>query len=233
MGAPPLYADPEFPGTVEMVPGLRRRHASGGNRFRPLSARSSRSSRAGPLVAQGRALRAPSRCRRRPISKISSSRRSALPTRAFRSPPRFKQRVAPLAKATEPVLEPARAIDRVRGHFMRFIEDGRAQQKPPSLGDPRPKTNRRAHGLSPRQRTGARLRHKVSELDDPRTARIRRWQDLIIFVTSDRCAAIRKQIGLSSLLERVSQPCRAGCTAGWGPNPTCSGGRGQTPMKRD
>src|SRR5258706_7696584 len=37
--------------------------------------------------------------------------------------PEIKLRVAPLARAIEPVLEPA-AIDRVRGHFLRFLEEG-------------------------------------------------------------------------------------------------------------
>ena len=36
---------------------------------------------------------------------------------------RAKQIVVPIAKAIEPILEPI-AIDRLRGHFLRFVEEG-------------------------------------------------------------------------------------------------------------
>src|SRR6185295_12803161 len=34
-----------------------------------------------------------------------------------------KQLVVPIAKAIEPILEPS-SIDRLRGHFLRFVEEG-------------------------------------------------------------------------------------------------------------
>ena len=93
--------------------------------------------------------------------------------------------------AIEPVLE-ASSIDRLRGHFMRFIEEGG-------------RTNLQRWAAAA-ERTGARAglllandlgaAHAVLKLEDPATADSR-MDDLLAFVTSDRYAKVRKQIGLA------------------------------------
>jgi hypothetical protein len=191
MGAPPLYADPTYAGSVEMVPGLPPSTRLG---KQALSGRS-------PFELAFIAGRHLSWYREEHFVRLLvpstpdledlflaalSIANQAIPLSA-----EIKQRVAPLAKAIEPVLEPA-AIDRVRGHFMRFMEEGG-------------RTNLHRWATAA-ERTGARAglllandlaaAHRVFELDDPRTADSK-MDDLISFVASDRYASLRKQIGLA------------------------------------
>ena len=191
LGSPPLYADPEHPGVVEMVPGL------------PPSAR------LGTLALSGRspfelafiAGRHLSWYReehfvRLLVSSIPdledlflaalSIANAGIPLNA-----EMKARVAPLARAIEPVLDGA-VIDRLRGHFMRFLEEGG-------------RTNLQRWAAAA-ERTSARaglllandlaVAHAVFELDDAAAAR-EKMDDLIVFCASDRYARLRKQIGLA------------------------------------
>src|SRR5262249_26864731 len=102
-----------------------------------------------------------------------------------------KQRVTPLAKAIEPVLEPA-AIDRVRGHFLRFLEEG-GRTNLHRWATAADRTAARA-GLLLANDLGAALH--TFELEDPRTVDSK-IDDLVAFVASDRYAMLRKQIGLA------------------------------------
>jgi hypothetical protein len=191
MGAPPLYADPEFPGIVEMVPGL------------PPSTRLGKKSLSGRSPFELAFLGGRHLCWYREEHFVRLLVPSApdledlflaaltIANAAIPLSPEIRQRVTPIARAIEPVLEPA-AIDRVRGHFLRFLEDGG-------------RTNLHRWATAA-ERTAARTgmllandlqaAHKVFEIEDPRTVDAK-MDDLLVFVASDRYANIRKQIGLS------------------------------------
>jgi hypothetical protein len=191
MGAPPLYADPEFGGTVEMVPGL------------PPSTRLGKQALSGrtPYELAFLAGRHLSWYReehfvRLLVPSTPDLEDLFLAALSIANPniplgAEIKERVTPLAKAIEPVLEPA-AIDRVRGHFLRFIEEG-GRTNLHRWSTSAERTAARAGFLLANDLASART---VFELDDPRTADTK-MDDLIAFATSDRCANIRKQIGLA------------------------------------
>jgi hypothetical protein len=191
MGAPPLYADPTFAGSVEMVPGLPPSTRLG------KLALSSRTPFELAFIA-GRHLSwyreehfvrllVPSTPDLEDLFLAALSiANQTIPLGAD-----IKQRVAPLAKAIEPVLEPA-AIDRIRGHFMRFIEEG-GRTNLHRWATAADRTAGRAGLLLANDLAAA---HKVFELEDARTADSK-MDDLLSFVASDRYASIRKQIGLA------------------------------------
>jgi hypothetical protein len=191
MGAPPLYADPEFNGTVEMVPGLPPSTRLG---KQALSGRSpfELAFVAGRHLSWYREehfvrLLVPSTPDLEDLFLAALS----IANQTIPLTPEIKQRVAPLARAIEPVLEPA-AIDRVRGHFLRFIEEG-GRTNLHRWATAADRTAARA-GLVLANDLGAA--RTIFELEDPRTADSK-MDDLLIFVTSDRYASIRKQIGLA------------------------------------
>jgi hypothetical protein len=191
MGAPPLYADPEFGGTVEMVPGL------------PPSTRLGKQSLSGrsPFQLAFVAGRHLSWYREEHFVRLLipstpdledlflaalSIANQSIPLTA-----EIKQRVAPLARAIEPVLEPA-AIDRVRGHFLRFLEEG-GRTNLHRWATAADRTAARAGLLLAND---LRAAHEIFELEDPRTVDSK-MDDLLAFAASDRYANIRKQIGLA------------------------------------
>jgi hypothetical protein len=191
MGAPPLYADPDFRGSVEMVPGL------------PPSTRLGKEALSGrsPFELAFIAGRHLSWYREEHFVRLLipstpdledlflaalSIANQAIPLAA-----EIKERVAPLARAIEPVLEPA-AIDRVRGHFLRFLEEG-GRTNLHRWATAADRTAARAGLLLANDLEAAR---KVFELEDARTADAK-TDDLLAFVASDRYANIRKQIGLA------------------------------------
>jgi hypothetical protein len=191
MGAPPLYADPEFGGSVEMVPGL------------PPSTRLGKQALSGrtPFELAFIAGRHLSWYREEHFVRLLVPSTPdledlflaalSIANQTIPLTPEIKQRVAPLARAIEPVLEPA-AIDRVRGHFLRFLEEG-GRTNLHRWATAADRTAARA-GLVLANDLGAA--RKIFELEDPRTADSK-MDDLLIFVTSDRYANIRKQIGLA------------------------------------
>jgi len=191
MGTPPLYADPEYAGTVEMVPGL------------PPSTRLGKKALSGRSPLELAFLGGRHLCWYREEHFVRllvpsapdledlflaalSIAHAGIPLSA-----EIKQRVTPIAKAIEPVLEPA-AIDRVRGHFLRFLEDG-GRTNLHRWATAAERTAARAGLLLANDLQAA---HKVFELDDPRTVDAK-MDDLLVFVASDRYASIRKQIGLA------------------------------------
>jgi hypothetical protein len=191
MGSPPLYADPDFEGAVEMVPS-----------FPPAT-------RLGKLALSGRSPLELAfiaghhlswyreehfiRLLVTSIPDLEDLFLAALSIANAGIPlaPEMRHRVAPIARAIEPVLEAA-AIDRLRGHFMRFLEEGG-------------RTNLQRWAAAA-ERTAARTglvlandlgaAHAVLQLEDPATV-TSRMDDLIVFVTSDRYAKLRRQIGLA------------------------------------
>jgi hypothetical protein len=191
IGSPPLYADPDFPRAVEMVPSF------------PPAARLGKLALSGrsPLELAFIAGQHLSWYREEHFIRLLVTSipdledlflaaltiaNAGIPLAA-----EMRQRVAPIARAIEPVLEAA-AIDRLRGHFMRFIEEG-GRTNLQRWAAAAERTAARA-GLVLANDLGAA--HAVLELEDPATV-ASRMDDLIVFVTSDRYAKLRKQIGLA------------------------------------
>jgi hypothetical protein len=191
MNAPPLYADPTFPGTVEMVPGVPPASRLG---KQALSGRS-----AGELAfAAGRHLAwyREERFVRLLIPSIPDLEDIFLAALVIGNPgiplgADMKRRVTPIAKAIEPILEPIQ-IDRLRGYFLRFVEEGG-----------RTNLQRWANAAD---RTAARagfllcgdfgVAKSMLEMEDASMLG-ERMDDLVVFATSDRYASLRKQIGIA------------------------------------
>ena len=99
--------------------------------------------------------------------------------------------MVPISKAIEPILE-ARGIDRLRGCFLRFVEEGGRTnlQRWAAAVD---KTAARAGLLLAGDLKSAQA---ILELEDPARAK-ERMDDLLAFAVSDRHAKLRKQIGIA------------------------------------
>ena len=191
MGAPPLYADPDYAGFVEMVPGVPPSSRLGA---KALSGRSAAELAflAGQHLANYREehfvrMLVPSA---RGLEDIFLAALSignpGLPMSA-----QVKQLVVPIAKAIEPILEP-QLIDRLRGHFLRFVEEGgrtNLQRWTTSVD----RTCNRAGLLLAND---LRAAHAVMAMEDEAHLG-ERMDDLMSFVVSDRYAKLRKQIGIS------------------------------------
>ena len=104
---------------------------------------------------------------------------------------KVKQLVVPIAKAIEPILEPL-AIDRLRGHFLRFVEEGGRTnlQRWAAAVD---RTAARAGLLLS---DDLRAAHAVFEMED-RARAAEKMDDLLVFMLSDRFAKLRRQIGIA------------------------------------
>jgi len=191
MHAPALYADPDYEGSVEMVPGVPPASRIGAQ---ALSGRSAAELAflAGRHLAHYREehfvkMLVPSA---RGLEDIFLAALSignpGLPLSA-----QVKQLVVPIAKAIEPILEPA-AVDRLRGHFLRFVEEGGRTnlQRWASASD---KTVARAGLLLSND---LRAAHAVLALEDKAHVD-EKMDDLMSFVVSDRYAKLRKQIGIA------------------------------------
>jgi hypothetical protein len=191
IGSPPLYADPDFPRAVEMVPSF------------PPSTRLGKVALSGRspfelafIAGQHLSWYREEHFIRLLVTSIPeledlflaalSIANAGIPLAA-----EMKQRVAPIARAIEPVLEAA-SIDRLRGHFMRFIEEG-GRTNLQRWAAAAERTGGRA-GLLLANDLGAA--HAVLKLEDAATADSR-MDDLLVFATSDRYANLRKQIGLA------------------------------------
>jgi hypothetical protein len=190
LGSPPLYASPDSPGLVEMIPGM------------PPSAR------LGKRVLSGRSpfelafLAGAHLCWYREehfvrllvgsIADLEDLFLAALSIANAGLPlsPEIKRRVAPIARAIEPILEPV-AVDRLRGHFLRFLEEGGRTnlQRWAAAAD---RTAARA-GLLLANDLGAA--QTVLEFEQPEAA-ASKMDDLIVFATSDRYAKLRQVLGL-------------------------------------
>jgi hypothetical protein len=191
MSAPTLYADPDFAGLVEMVPGLPPATRLG------LQALSGRSPHELAFVA-GRHLAwyRQERFVRLLVPEIQDLEDLFLAALVIGNPgiplrAETKRRVSALSGAIEPLLD-AVQVDRLRGAFLRFVEDGG-------------RTNLQRWAAAA-DRTAARAGLLLSddlaasaamlELEDPATAR-ERVDDLLVFATSDRYAQLRTVIGIA------------------------------------
>lgn len=109
-------------------------------------------------------------------------------------PPHAKARVSPIAAAIQPVLEPQQ-VDRLRGYFLRFVEEGG-----------RTNLQRWAHGVDKTAcRAGLVLCNDLStagkvlghDEKGEGGAPGDRMQDLLVFACSDRYFNLRKQLGVA------------------------------------
>lgn len=103
----------------------------------------------------------------------------------------MKRRAAPLARAIEPVLEPI-LVDRLRGHFLRFVEEGGRTNLQRWAGAAN-LTGTRAGFLLSGDLDAART---ILTLEDASTAE-QHLDDLIVFLASDRYTNLRRQLGVA------------------------------------
>ncbi len=191
MNASPIYIDPEWSGAVELAPAMPPATRLGG---KALSGRSAKelSFMAGRHLAHFREehfvkLLVPSA---RDLEDIFLAALSignpGLPLNA-----QVKELVVPIAKAIEPILE-SNQVDRLRGHFLRFVEEGGRTnlQRWASAVD---KTGARTGLLLA---DDLRAAHSVIELEDKAHLEPK-MDDLLAFMLSDRYAKLRKQIGIA------------------------------------
>jgi hypothetical protein len=102
----------------------------------------------------------------------------------------MKARVHPVAKAIEPLLEPQH-VDALRGHFLRFVEEGgRTNLQRWSAGVD--KTAARA-GFVLANDLGTAL--SVLEAEEGRLGEL--GKDVLVFATSERYFKLRRQLGIS------------------------------------
>ncbi|MEO7095897.1 MAG: hypothetical protein ABI175_21735, partial [Polyangiales bacterium] len=191
---PPMYVDPELDVAIEMIPGIPPNIRVG---HRLLSGRT-------PLEVAfecGRSLA----CFREEhfvrwlfpgIPDLEDLFLAALSIASpnLPIPPHAKARVAPIASAIEPVLEPQQ-VDRLRGYFLRFVEEGG-----------RTNLQRWAHGVDKTAcRAGLVLCNELatagkvlaSEEKGTQGGLGERMRDLLVFATSDRYFALRRQLGIA------------------------------------
>jgi hypothetical protein len=101
-----------------------------------------------------------------------------------------KQRVAPIARAIEPLLE-APHVDALRGHFLRFVEEGgRTNLQRWSAGAE--KTAARAGFLLSNDLATAT---SVLGAEEGRLGELSK--DLLVFSTGDRYSQLRRQLGIA------------------------------------
>jgi hypothetical protein len=191
MQSPALFADPDYPGSVEMVPNIPPVARLGAL---ALSGRSS--GELAFLAGRHLAMHREEHFVRLLVPQIKDLEDIYLAALSIGNPglplsEKVKQLVVPIAKAIEPILEPM-AIDRLRGHFLRLVEEGG-------------RTNllRWANAVD---RTAARAglllcddlkaAHAVLALEDSARAD-EKMDDLLGFVMSERYAKLRRQIGIA------------------------------------
>lgn len=191
METPPIFADPDHPGLVDNViavpPALRigRKALSG----RSPSELAFASGRALCLARAEHFVRAivPS------VADLEDLFLSALHIGNPGIPlaHEVKKRVLPIAQAIEPILEPSQ-IDRLRGHFLRFVEEG-GRTNLLRWSTSADLTAARAGLLLSGDLRAAKA---MLEAEDAHGAPAR-IDDLVAFVASDRYAALRKQLGIA------------------------------------
>lgn len=191
MHSPPLYADPDYPQFVEMVPGVPPQSRIGAQ---SLSGRSAAELAfiAGRHLANYREehfvkmLVPQAKGLEEIFLAALSIGNPGLPLSA-----NVKQMVVPIAKAIEPVLEPP-MIDKLRGQFLRFVEEGGRTNLARWVTSV-DRTNARAGLLLAND---LRAAHSVFALEDANHVG-ENMDDLMSFVVSDRYAKLRKQIGIA------------------------------------
>ncbi|HQP37960.1 MAG TPA: hypothetical protein PLI95_22410 [Polyangiaceae bacterium] len=190
MQSPALYADPHYAGTVEMVPGIPPASRFG---------KQALSGRSAPELAflAGHHLSGyrEETFTRQLFSSIPDLEDIFLAALSIGNPGlplagQVKARVVPIAKAIEPILEPA-AVDRLRGQFLRFVEEG-GRTNLQRWANAVDKTASRAGLLLAND---LRAAHTMIALEDPSHLE-ERMDDLLEFTTSERYGRLRRQLGV-------------------------------------
>jgi len=191
MTTPPLYADPQNDGIIEMVPGVPPASRLG------KGALSGRSPTELAFIA-GRHLASyrEDHFIRLLLPSIPDLEDIFLAALTIGNPglpltTEVRARVAPIAQAIEPILEPA-SVDRLRGHFLRFVEEGG-----------RTNLQRWSHGADlTTTRAGFLLcddfstTQRMLELEGASDVSAK-MDDLLVFALGERCGNLRKQIGIA------------------------------------
>lgn len=102
-----------------------------------------------------------------------------------------RARVTPIAQAIEPILEPAQ-IDRLRGQFLRFVEEG-GRTNLQRWANAVDSTARRAGLLLA---DDLRAAESMLAIVDP-AGKDEAMDDLLVFVTGDRYSRLRRQLGIA------------------------------------
>jgi len=191
MQSPQLYVDPELNATVEMVPGVQPIAKLGS-----LALSGRNTSELAFLAGKHLAYHRPEHFVRLLVPQIADLEEIFLAALSIGNPglplnATVRQIVVPIAKAIEPILEPA-AVDRLRGHFLRFVEEG-GRTNLHRWAAAVHKTAARAGVLLAND---LRAAHNVLALEDKDHLN-EKMDDLLVFVTSDRAARLRKQLGIS------------------------------------
>jgi hypothetical protein len=191
MVAPPLYADPDFDGLVEVVPAVPPATRLG---QRALSGR--KAGELAFLAGRNLAMQREEHFVRLLFPTIQGLEDIFLAALSIGNPglplsAETRQRVVPISKAIEPILD-ARGVDRLRGCFLRFVEEGG-----------RTNLQRWAAAVDKTAaRTGLLLAGDLKaavatlELEEPSRAK-ERMDDLLAFAVSERHGKLRKQIGIA------------------------------------
>ncbi len=193
MAAPALYVTPGWDGAVEMVPNIPPASRLG---HKALSGRSAAELAflAGRHLGHYREehfmklLFSDARSLEEIFLAALSIGNPGLPMNAH-----VKELVVPIAKAIEPILEPPQ-IDRLRGQFLRFVEEGGRTnlQRWSSAVD---RTCARAGLLLANDLHAA---HSVFSMEAKEGAGVAdKMDDLLSFLLSDRAAKLRKQLGIA------------------------------------
>ena len=191
MVSPPLYADPDYEGLVEVVPAVPPATRLG---QKALSGR--KAGELAFLAGRNLAMQREEHFVRLLFPTIQGLEDIFLAALSIGNPglplsADTRQRVVPISKAIEPILD-ARGIDRLRGCFLRFVEEGGRTnlQRWAAAVD---KTAARTGLLLAGDLKSAQ---SVLELEDPAHAK-ERMDDLLAFAVSERHAKLRKQIGIA------------------------------------
>jgi hypothetical protein len=191
MAPPVLYADPERPGLVDLVPGV------------PPASRLGKAALSGRAPAElafvaGRHL---AWCReehfvRLLVPGVQDLEDIFLAALAIGNPglplaTEVRARITPLARAIEPVLDPSQ-VDRLRGAFLRFVEEGgRANLGRWAVAAD--KTAARAGFLLVNNLADAEAMLRLERAADAGAL----IDDLLAFATSERYGKLRRQIGIA------------------------------------
>ncbi len=191
---PPIYVDPELPQSIEMIPGMPPNLRVGA---KLLSGRT-------PLEVAFECGRALASFREEhfvrwlfpgvPDLEDLFLAALSLANPALPIPAHAKARVAPIAGAIAPVLEPTQ-VDRLRGYFLHFVESGG-----------RTNLQRWAHGVDKTAcraglvlcndlATAGRILAKEETGEDGGPGE--RMRDLLVFACSERHFNLRKQLGVA------------------------------------
>jgi hypothetical protein len=186
-----LYADPDYEGLVEVVPAVPPATRLG---QRALSGR--KGGELAFLAGRNLAMQREEHFVRLLFPTIQGLEDIFLAALSIGNPglplsAGTRQRVVPISKAIEPILD-ARAIDRLRGCFLRFVEEGGRTnlQRWAAAVD---KTAARAGLLLAGD---LRAAEAVLELEDPARNK-ERMDDLLAFAVSERHGKLRRQIGIA------------------------------------